>query len=97
MSPGRWVAPTLGVFDIAGWRAHLQEVARLRNAEGRSRDGSTAAANDNIYEVTVQAMDSTGKTGEEMVTVEVTNVDEPGNGNPVGVAAAGWNRVDRYA
>ena len=23
-------------------------------------------------------MDSTGKTGEEMVTVEVTNVDEPG-------------------
>ena len=33
---------------------------------------------DNMYMVTVQAMDSTGKTGEEMVTVEVTNVDEPG-------------------
>ena len=32
----------------------------------------------NVYEITVQAMDSTGKTGKEMVTVEVTNVDEPG-------------------
>ena len=32
----------------------------------------------NMYMVTVQAMDSTGKTGEKMVTVEVTNVDEMG-------------------
>ena len=39
---------------------------------------STAAASDNTYEVMVQATDSTGKTGMEMVTVEVTNVDEPG-------------------
>ena len=30
------------------------------------------------HEVMVQAKDSTGKTGMEMVTVEVTNVDEPG-------------------
>ena len=35
-------------------------------------------ASDNMYMVTVKAMDSTGETGEEMVTVEVTNVDEPG-------------------
>ena len=39
---------------------------------------STAAASDNTYEVMVQATDSTGKTGMEMVTVEVTNVDEAG-------------------
>ena len=39
---------------------------------------SQAAASDNTYEVMVQATDSTGKTGMEMVTVEVTNVDEPG-------------------
>ena len=39
---------------------------------------STAAAEDNIYEVTVKATDETMNTGEEMVMVEVTNVDEPG-------------------
>ena len=33
---------------------------------------------DNIYMVTVQAMDSTRKTGMEMVAVEVTNVEEAG-------------------
>ena len=33
---------------------------------------------DNMYSVTVQATDSTGKTGDEMITVEVTNMDEPG-------------------
>ena len=41
-------------------------------------DQSTAAAKDNMYEVTVQATDSTGQVGMEMITVEVTNVDEPG-------------------
>ena len=41
-------------------------------------DDPNEKASDNMYEVTVQAMDSTGKTGEEVVTVEVTNVDEPG-------------------
>ena len=41
-------------------------------------DGSTAVADDNMYEITVQAMDSTGKTAEEAVMVEVTNVDEDG-------------------
>ena len=39
---------------------------------------STAAANDNSYEITVKAMDSTGKTGEKAVTVDVTDVNEPG-------------------
>ena len=40
--------------------------------------GSTAVANDRMYEITVQAMDSTGKTAEKAVMVEVTNVDEDG-------------------
>ena len=39
---------------------------------------STAAAGDNEYEITVQAMDSTGKTGMQEVTVEVIDVDEDG-------------------
>ena len=41
-------------------------------------DPSTVAANDNIYEVTVQATDETSKTGTKEVMVEVTNVDEMG-------------------
>ena len=39
---------------------------------------STAALDDNIYEVTVQATDETNKIGMKEVIVEVTNVDEPG-------------------
>ena len=39
---------------------------------------SKAAPGDKMYEVMVQAKDSTGKTGMKMVTVEVTNVEEPG-------------------
>ena len=39
---------------------------------------STASPGDNMYEITVQAMDSTGKTAEKAVMVEVTNVDEDG-------------------
>ena len=39
---------------------------------------STAAAGDRTYEITVEAMDSTGKTGMQEVMVEVTNVDEDG-------------------
>ena len=41
-------------------------------------DDSTAAANDNMYEVTVQATDETNKVGMKEVMVEVTNVEEPG-------------------
>ena len=43
-----------------------------------TEDGSTAATGDNSYEITVRAMDSTGKIGLEAVTVDVTDVDEPG-------------------
>ena len=39
---------------------------------------STAVADDNEYEIMVQAMDSTGKTAMKAVMVEVTNVDEDG-------------------
>ena len=39
---------------------------------------STAAADDNMYEVTVQATDSTMKTGMKEVMVEVADVDEMG-------------------
>ena len=41
-------------------------------------DDPTAAAGDNSYEITVRAMDSTGKTGEKAVMVDVIDVDEPG-------------------
>ena len=41
-------------------------------------DPSTAAAGDNMYEVTVQATDSTMKMGMKEVMVEVTDVDERG-------------------
>ena len=37
-----------------------------------------AVVDDNKYEITVQAMDSTGKTAMKEVMVEVTNVDEDG-------------------
>ena len=40
---------------------------------------STAAANDNTYEVTVQATDESNKVGMHEVTVEVTNVEEAGS------------------
>ena len=39
---------------------------------------STAAAEDNIYEVTVKATDETMKVGMKKVMVTVTNVDEAG-------------------
>ena len=41
-------------------------------------DGSTAAVGDNMYEITVQATDSTMKTGMKEVMVEVADVDEMG-------------------
>ena len=39
---------------------------------------STAAAEDNIYEVTIQAIDENFKIGTKEVVVTVTNVEEPG-------------------
>ena len=37
-----------------------------------------ASPDDNMYEITIRAMDSTGKTAEKVVMVEVTNEDEDG-------------------
>ena len=68
-----------GAFDIAGGVLSFKKSPDFEMAaDAGGTDESTATAMDNVYEVTVQAMDSTGKTGMEMVTVEVTNVDEPG-------------------
>ena len=71
--------------DIASWsltgadaRAFTIEGGVLRFAKTPDYEVSTAAAVDNTYEITVQAMDSTGKTGMQEVMVEVTNVDEDG-------------------
>ena len=68
-----------GVFDIAGGVLSFKKSPDFEMAadvDGTSP--STATAMDNVYEVTVQAMDSTGKTGMKMVEVMVTDVDEPG-------------------
>ena len=68
-----------GVFDIAGGVLSFKKSPDFETpGDVADADGSTATAGDNVYEITVQAMDSTGKTGMKMVTVEVTNVDEPG-------------------
>ena len=54
-----------------------------------------SADGDNVYEVTVKAAstatDATEKSTTVDVTVEVTNVDEPGNGVPECVAAKDWD------
>ena len=47
-------------------------------ADVMGEDGSTAAADDNIYEIMVTAMDSTGKIGAKPVMVKVTNEEEMG-------------------
>ena len=41
-------------------------------------DGRRTTDTDNMYEVTVQATDADRRMGTKPVTVEVTNVDEPG-------------------
>ena len=41
-------------------------------------NGSTAAADDNMYEITVEATDSTGRIAMKAVMVEVENLDEAG-------------------
>ena len=48
-----------------------------RNNDGDFNDGDEKAS-DNTYEVTVRATDESNKVGMHEVTVEVTNVDEPG-------------------
>ena len=68
-----------GVFDINGGVLTFEKSPDFEmpgDVEGTGT--STAAANDNMYEVTVQATDGTNKVGMKEVMVEVTNVDEMG-------------------
>ena len=72
-----------GVFDIAGGVLTFKKAPDYEKPGDVIRlatdtDTSTAAAMDNMYEVTVQATDSTNKVGMKNVVVEVTNVDEAG-------------------
>ena len=48
-SPGRWLAPTLGVLRHRGRRAQLQEVARLRECRRTLLTLQTGPASDNMY------------------------------------------------
>ena len=67
------------VFDIAGGVLTFKKAPDYEKpGDVMGTDPSTAVAEDNIYEVTVQATDSTNKVGMENVVVEVTNVDEAG-------------------
>ena len=59
-----------GVFMIDG--------GVLSFAKSPDYEMATDADTDNTYEVTVQATDESNKVGMHEVTVEVTNVDEPG-------------------
>ena len=68
-----------GAFKIAGGVltfAKSPDYESPADVEGTSP--STAAADDNMYEVTVQATDETMQVGTKAVMVEVTNVDEAG-------------------
>ena len=68
-----------GVFDIsAGVLTFKKSPDFEMPGDVAGTNPSTAAADDNIYEVTVQATDETSKTGTKEVMVEVTNVDEMG-------------------
>ena len=68
-----------GVFDIEGGVLTFKESPDFEMpVDVAGTSPSTAAVNDNMYEVTVQATDSTNKVGMEPIMVEVTNVDEPG-------------------
>ena len=66
---------TLGGADAADFTIEggVLMFKKSPNYEMAMDDGT-----DNMYMVTVQAMDSTGKTGTKMVTVEVTNEEESG-------------------
>ena len=67
------------VFDIAGGVLSFKKSPDFEMAADKlGTSPSTATAMDNVYEVMVQATDSTGKTGMKMVEVMVTDVDEPG-------------------
>ena len=68
-----------GVFDINdGVLRFMKSPDYEMSADVVGTDPSTAVADDNTYEVMVNATDSTGKMAMKEVTVEVTNVDEAG-------------------
>ena len=68
---GRWLVTDAGDFKIDGG---VLSFAKSPNFEAPA-DADPA---DNTYMVTVQATDESNKVGMHEVTVEVTNVDEPG-------------------
>ena len=67
-------------WSLAGTDAEVFDIAGGVLSFKKSPDFEMAAdvGTDNMYEVIVQATDSTGKTGMKMVEVMVTDVDEPG-------------------
>ena len=70
-----------GAFNVAGGVLTFKESPNHEDPAdvvGQNQNGATAAANDNIYELTVQAIDGTNKMGSKAITVTVMNVDEPG-------------------
>ena len=68
-----------GVFDINDGVLTFKESPDYEMTTDVDGAGdSTAVANDNMYEVTVQATDSTMKMGMKEVMVEVTNEEERG-------------------
>ena len=68
-----------GVFDIDGGVLTFKKSPDYEMpGDLVGEDTSTAVADDNIYELTVQATDETNKVGMKEVVVEVTNVDEDG-------------------
>ena len=65
------------------------------NNDGDSDDDGEEASN-NMYMVTIVATDATRREGTEEVTVNVTNVDEQGDGGADDAAAKGWSRGDCF-
>ena len=61
-----------GVFDVEAGVLTFKKSPDFEDPKGGASDNS------NTYSVTVQATDETNKVGTRQVTVEVTNVDEPG-------------------
>ena len=74
------VGTDAGAFDISNGVLTFKKSPDYEmptDVEDTTAD-STAAAGDNMYEITVQATDSTMKTGMKEVMVEVADVDEMG-------------------
>ena len=69
-----------GVFDIEGGVLTFKKSPNYEMpVDAMGTSPSTATAEDNIYEVTVEATDATKRVGKKEVTVEVTNVEEGGS------------------